>query len=554
MKNRILIIVSIITIIAILLLLNYKLVNDINISLIGNNKISLNVFDNWIDPGYVIDNKYKEKVDVKSNLDLSKEGKYTVSYSISLGLFNKKIEREINVLSKDIYTDTNIILTGDNPYYLMKGSNYIEPGVKAYDIYEGNLSNIKINNNIDNQNNGNYEVVYEVISNDGIVKKAKRDIIVYSFNFNSETKYTGYSKDNEIIININDKQYSYTILPNEEKTFNKQINYFVEENGLYTFNIYDKNNELFKYEINITNIDNTPPTGTCNLSLNDNGGIITIDAKDNNEIAGYEYIYGNNKTKILSDNSYSITTKDEEANVTIYDKANNMTTVTCKVTDNSTKIDHNYTLNSYRYNEKNYQYWLYSPKNNTVRKKIPLVVYLHGDGGRKSPNDVNKYGLPKYTKVGSDYPFYMIAPYCSNDNDFSNEKYMNYVINLIDYMIKNYNVDADRIIISGGSSGARGAYTIASKYKRFSCMVIISGITYQLYSDKEQSLTYLPIWVFHGKSDKQVNYDDVKRHVDNINSYGGNTKLTTYNGGHDSTDQAFESSEVINWMITQKRR
>ena len=553
MKNKILIIIFVIIII-ILLLINYKLVDNIDINLIGNNKISLNIDDNWIDPGYTINDNYKDKVNIKSNLDLSKEGTYYVSYNVKFGLFNKKIEREINVFSKDIYTDTIITLTGDNPYYLMRGTEYIEPGVKAYDIYEGNLNNIIIDNNIDNQNNGNYEVIYTVTSNNGIVKSVKRDVIVYSFDFNSKTKYTEYSKNNEIILDISDKQYSYTILPNEEKTYNKQINYLVEENGLYTFNIYDKNNQLFKYEINITNIDNTSPTGTCTLSLNDKGGIISVNALDNNEIAGYEYDYGNNKTKMLSDNKYTITTNDENANVIIYDKANNETSITCKVIDNSTKIMHNYTLNTYKYKEKNYQYWLYSPKDNTFRKKMPLVVYFHGDGGRKSPNDVNKYGLPKYTKVGSDYPFYMIAPYCNNYTDFSSEDYMNYVMDLINYMINNYNIDTDRIIISGGSSGARGAYTIASKYKKFSCMVIISGITYQLYPDKEQNLTYLPIWVFHGKDDQQVNYNDVKHHVDNINSYGGNVLLTTYNGGHNSTDQAFENKDVINWMITQKRR
>ena len=555
MKNKIIIILSIMIIISITLLINLHFINKVDFNLVGSSKIVLNVGDNWIDPLYTISNN-QNKVKIINKADLNKEGTYTIKYIVTVGLFSKTLTREIQVLPSNKLADITLIMKGNNPYYLTKGQVFNDPGIKGFDKYSGNIDNkiTIVSNNINNQINGNYEVIYEAKGSNGIIKRIKRDIVVYSFDFNSQLKYADYSQNNEIILNINDTQYSYAILPNKNKIYERNISYPIEENGTYIFDFYDQNNQnIFSYETTINTIDKTPPSGTCILSLNDNDGIIKVDAKDNAEIGGYEYFYGNNKTNILNNSNYTINSLDTAAKVTVYDKAQNKTTIECTTVDNSTKITSGYNLNSYQYNGRTYQYWLYMPKNNTKRQEMPLVIYLHGDGGRKSTNDVNKYALPKYIANGDDYPFFMIAPYCNNQANFHNEGYMNFIIELINYITKTYNIDTSRIIMSGGSSGAAGAYLITAKNKIFSSLVIISGVTYTLDADKEKDLTYLPIWVFHGNNDRQVDYNTTKRHVDNIKTYGGNIKLTTYNGGHDSTDIAFATKEVINWMISQRK-
>lgn len=555
MKKWLIILNSIVFIIVGLIIYNFNIVKNIEIKLKSREKITITIGDKWNDPGYEVSNSsYHDKVKINSNLDTNKEGTYKIEYILKIGLFSKKTERIVNVSSSD--GDLSIKLNGDNPYYLLNNNEYIEHGVTAYDVSDGDITNkVIINSNVDSKQSGNYEVTYEVTSNDGITKTIRREVIVYSFDFTGKTKYTDYSQDNEIIIDINDAHYRYTMLPNGVQESNKNIVYKVEENGLYRFTFYDENNNKFNYEVTISNIDREKPTGKCTLSLNDNSGTIMVEAKDNTGVTGYEYLYGKNKTEIIQENKYDIGTLDDEASVIISDKAKNATTVKCDIVDNSTKLERSYTLKTHTYNGKEWKYWFYAPKDNTARKKMPLLVYFHGDGGRPNPDGVNKYEIPKYVNEGEDFPFYMIAPYCSNQIDFSHETYMAFVIDLIDYLSKNYNIDTDRVIISGGSSGARGAYAIAATYQnKFSCLVILSGITYQLYTEREKKLTYLPIWVFHGKNDQVVNYNDVKVHVDNINSYGGNVKLTTYDGGHDSTDQAFKTKEVIEWMISQRKK
>ncbi len=555
MNKKVTIIILIVFICIVLLSVNKIMINRIDLSLISYDKISVNVGDTWKDPGYkVSDNSYYDKVRVEDNINLNKEGTYEVNYVLRVGLFSKKLTRIVNVLQEKIRTDLILKLIGDNPYYLMNGENYIEAGAKATDIYDGNITNqLVIKDNINNYKDGEYEVDYEITNNSGITKKLVRKVIVYSFNFTGETKYTETRKDNDIIISIPDKQYAYTILPDNTRTTSRSITYNTLENGLYTFMFYDKNNNSFKYDVNITNVDTEEPSGSCVLSLTDTGGIIKVDAIDNDEIDGYEYYYGSNKTDSVKSNSYQINTLDTNASVIVTDVAGNSKTITCNTVDNSTKNGRSYNLKSYTYNGKTYYYWLYEPVN-TKRNKIPLVVYFHGDGGRPSTKDVNLYALPKHINDGMDFPFYMAAPYCSSTMDFSENHYQKFTIELINYLTSQYSIDNNRIVMSGGSSGARGAYAITANNKRFSALVIISGITYQLYEERERNLTYLPIWVFHGRNDQVVDYNAVKKHVDNINAFGGNARLTTYEGGHGAPNDSFKNQELVNWVVAQRRK
>jgi predicted peptidase len=244
---------------------------------------------------------------------------------------------------------------------------------------------------------------------------------------------------------------------------------------------------------------------------------------------------------------------DKTSSVTIYDRADNKTTINCRVVDKSTTIQRSYTSKVFTTSGgKKYEYWLYTPKH-SARDKMPLLVYFHGDGGRKSLNSVNDYAYPNFISNGADFPFYMIAPHVDSTDDFGTDARMEKTYELINYIIKNYNIDSSRIIVSGGSSGSRGAYRMAAQYKNlFSCMVIGSGILYQLYDDK---LTHIPIWFFHGELDSITDYRDIERHANNINTLGGNAKVTIIKSGkHDITETVFKREDLIKWMVSQKKK
>ena len=551
MKKYINVGIFLLIIVGLILFKNYYDIKNSNIKLNGSDIITLNLYDEWIDPMVDTD----KDVIVNSNVNLNGIGEYEVNYEIKIGLFTRNLKRKVIVVSEDEKADLNLNIKGELKYYLMKGAEYKDLEIEALDKYDGDITSlIKKEGVVDNEKEGIYKVSYSIIDTNGIKKRIIQEVIVYSFDFKGRLKYKEEVKENEIIINIDDSNYNYTLLPNKEIDKRKEIHYLVKENGTYNFSFYDKNNHTFNYEVEVSNIDNTAPKGTCVLSLFDNNGEIKVVASDDKNIKGYIYQYGNNKTDLITSDTFNFNTMDESASVEIFDNALNSTIIKCEVIDKSTVISSSYQSYNYNFNGKNYGYWLYLPKNNTKRKKMPMLVYLHGDGGRtKNINDVNLHSFPNFIKNGMDFPFIMLAPHCTNEANFSDLNMMEYIVSVINYISNNYNVDVDRIILGGGSSGANGAYKMAANYKNlFSSLVIGSGVVYTI---DPPNLTYLPIWIFHGTNDSHIPYNEVVNKVNLIKNAGGNVTFTTIqNGTHEITEEVFKYRELTDWMISQKRK
>jgi predicted peptidase len=121
-----------------------------------------------------------------------------------------------------------------------------------------------------------------------------------------------------------------------------------------------------------------------------------------------------------------------------------------------------------------YGFWLYVPKD-IANKKMPLVIFLHGSGecGNNLDN-LTSVALPKTLKNGYQYNAIIAAP--QNPKLVAWKHRVSVVKDLIDYISKNYNIDPDRISITGHSSGAIGAYNFAAKYPNLlSCIAPVSG-------------------------------------------------------------------------------
>ena len=214
--------------------------------------------------------------------------------------------------------------------------------------------------------------------------------------------------------------------------------------------------------------------------------------------------------------------------------------------------DRSYTKQTfYLSNGEKYYFWLYEPENK-MATKMPLLIYFSGSASRTTLDSVNDYAYPEFIRDGMDFPFYMIAPFVNKSDDFDTDGRILKTKELIDYIVNNYPIDKTRIIVSGGSAGARGAYRMASVYKDlFSCMVIGSGVTGKL---DDSNLTHLPIYFLHGAKDTIISYKKIQTHVDNINALGGNAIIKIdYDRGHEVTETLFREPEVIDWMVAQRK-
>ena len=306
------------------------------------------------------------------------------------------------IFSNNNQNETNsnltLILKGSNNISIEKGSQYIEPGYSAYDTKEGDLtSKVKVEGNVFTSSIGRYTIYYHVTNSNGKTVTKTRIINVIDTELHVETSYSSKElTNNDVIITliIDGDNYYFTLDPDGNIIKEKTITYRVKENGDYTFSIKKHDGTVIEKVITISNIDKIAPKGNCILTLTDDNGEIAVNASDNNGISGYQYLYGNIKTNILTNNKYQINSTDDKASVKIYDKVGNNITINCTINDKSKKQEREYTLESYNFNGTIKKYWFYKP-NISLREKVPLVIYLHGTGGEASTNAVNSIAIPK---------------------------------------------------------------------------------------------------------------------------------------------------------------
>jgi len=195
-------------------------------------------------------------------------------------------------------------------------------------------------------------------------------------------------------------------------------------------------------------------------------------------------------------------------------------------------------------------YLLYLPENYNTSENFPLLLFLHGAGERGDDLEkVKVHGPPKLIAGGKNFPFIVVSPQCPENQWWSSE-----VLDaLLKDIVDNYNVDEDRIYVTGLSMGGFGTWELAIKYpNRFAAIAPICGGGNFHLADV---LKDLPIWVFHGAKDNVVPLKSSQEMVDALEKVGGNVKFTIYPmAGHDSWTETYNNPELYEWFLKQKRK
>ena len=202
----------------------------------------------------------------------------------------------------------------------------------------------------------------------------------------------------------------------------------------------------------------------------------------------------------------------------------------------------------------NLQYFLYYPKEYEEEKndKFPLLLFLHGGGESGGTlEDLKTNGPPKLLAEGKEFPFLILAPQNPHKRKWWNTRA---VIQLLDTVIKNNRVDANRVYLTGLSRGGGAAWELAVQYPdKFAAMAVVCGMTpvpYAGWINKN-----MPIWVFHGTEDKSIPISESENMVNKLEEMGYDVRFTKYEGvGHNSWVQAYNTEELYNWFMEQKRK
>ena len=153
--------------------------NYVNFKLNGEKEVTINYNDEYKEE-YVtslVNNKENKNVIISSNLNENKVGTYIVSYMINVSdTYKQRLYRKVNIVDKE---KPDITLNGEEEIILDFNTKYLEPGFKAVDNYDGDLTNkVSIKNNVNEKKSGTYEIKYKVKDSSGNVSVKKRKVII----------------------------------------------------------------------------------------------------------------------------------------------------------------------------------------------------------------------------------------------------------------------------------------------------------------------------------------------------------------------------------------
>jgi predicted peptidase len=209
--------------------------------------------------------------------------------------------------------------------------------------------------------------------------------------------------------------------------------------------------------------------------------------------------------------------------------------------------------------------------------KYPLVIFLHGAGGRGTDNEAhytrgNTFGthiwiMPEHQ---AKWLCFVVAPQTDQSwtpREGDDERFAplveepdsgltptaRMVLELVEALAEEYPIDTDRLIITGQSMGGGGVWYLLTRCPdMFAAAIPVCGIWAE--PAIAPAIAHVPLWIFHGEQDRPVPVDVSRAMVEALKAAGGNPAYTEYAGvGHDSWGWAYTEPALVPWAMAQRR-
>ena len=200
-------------------------------------------------------------------------------------------------------------------------------------------------------------------------------------------------------------------------------------------------------------------------------------------------------------------------------------------------------------NKTEYPFWINVPEKESTEKQ-PILIFLHGKSlSGTDLNRVRRYGVLRAMDKGRKIPAIVVAPQLAKGN-WNPDK----VLEVLEYVKKNYNVDESRIYVCGMSLGGYGTLHFAGKYAdKITAAVAICGGGNVNDGCK---LATIPLWIQHGDLDYIVPMSESKKVADAIKKCDENADVTLTiikGGNHGNVERLFHEDAIYDWLFKQKR-
>ncbi|MBI5832774.1 MAG: phospholipase [Armatimonadetes bacterium] len=212
-------------------------------------------------------------------------------------------------------------------------------------------------------------------------------------------------------------------------------------------------------------------------------------------------------------------------------------------------------------------YRLLQPLNYDAAKSYPLVLVLHGSGGRGDDNRQQIADQPiacaklANEPLRSAFPCFVVAPQCPKTSTWSRWRdskagytpEMAAVRALLGALPREFNIDAQRLYVTGLSMGGFGTCALLTGDPfTFAAAVPVCGAG---NPDLMVDAVSVPMRVYHGTDDSAVPVAMSRRMVSVLNTRGGSLYYKEYpKTGHDSWLKAYAEADLWPWLFAQRRQ
>jgi predicted peptidase len=212
-------------------------------------------------------------------------------------------------------------------------------------------------------------------------------------------------------------------------------------------------------------------------------------------------------------------------------------------------------------------YRLLKPAGDDKADKYPLVLVLHGWGERGTDNkaQLKTFG-PPFLKpaIRKKFPCYVLIPQ-ANGSWVRNPVFdkpipltdkpaasLSMALEILDGVMKNERVDADRLYLMGYSNGACGVWELLERFpNRWAAAAPMAGA-----GDPERVVAAkeVPIWAFHGEKDKAIPLARMEELMTALRTAGSPGMYTVVPGGaHWDAQRGLGDRNLLPWMFAQRR-
>ena len=207
-----------------------------------------------------------------------------------------------------------------------------------------------------------------------------------------------------------------------------------------------------------------------------------------------------------------------------------------------------------------YAYSVYVPPGYDAKHAWPVILFLHGSGERGDDGFVQtEVGIG--TAIRRHYrwfPAIVVMPQCRKDQTWVGAM-STLALQCLEQTSREYNLDPQRVYLTGLSLGGQGAWFIAANFPgRFAAVVPVCGFaelgeSTGLAAKLAERLAKTPIWYFHGVKDEAVPIAKGREMVEALKAVGNDIKYTEYpDGTHNVWNRAYGNAELWRWLFKQR--